>query len=147
MTIPTYEEARLAPLVTDVEIERRVDALIGRANQRQLWLVFLDDEQVQLPLLIPVDHLPAELPDDDARRFAISISDTARAVGAHSVVLVLEELHGPDITAGDREWARAMHSACDEEGIAVRGILLSHRGGVRWIPQDDYRAASTKIVP
>lgn len=140
MMIPTYEQTRLEPLLTDAEIERRIDALIGRANQRQLWLLFLDDEQVQLPLLIPVDHLPARLADDGADSFALAIHDTARTVGAASVVIVMEELHGPEITARDREWARVIHSACDREGMPVRGIVLSHQGGVRWMPQDDYRA-------
>lgn len=141
MAIPTYEQSRLEPLLTDAEIVRRVGALIGRADRRQLWLLFLDDEQVQLPLLIPVDHLPAELPDDGAGLFAMAVHDTARTVGGASAVFVIEELHGPEITAHDREWARAIHSACDREGMPVRGILLSHRDGVRWMPQDDYRTA------
>lgn len=140
MTIPTYEQARLEPLLTDAAIERRVDALIGRASRRALWLLFLDDDQVQLPLLIPVDHLPAELPDDGAGQFAMAVHDTARTVGGTWVIFVIEELHGPGITSRDRDWARAIHSACDREGMPVRGILLSHRDGVRWIPRDDYRA-------
>lgn len=141
MTILSYEQSRLQPLDSDLEVERRVDTLIGRAHQRQLWLLFLDEERVQLPLLIPVEHLPSELPEAGGSSFALAIHDTARTVGAASVVIVLEELHGPEITARDRAWAKAIHEACEAEGVPVRGILLSHRGGVRWMPQHDYLAA------
>ena len=48
MKPPMYEETELMPLVTDAEIERRVADLIGRANSRQLWLLFLDEFAIQI---------------------------------------------------------------------------------------------------
>lgn len=133
------DDTRERPLANPIEIENRVTELLVHANQRQLWLMFLDDEQVQLPLLIPVDSLPGELTEADARAFALAIGDTARQLDAASVLIVLEELHEGELTDRDRTWARLLHAACDAQGTAVRGILLCHNRGVRWMPQDDYR--------
>ena len=58
MTIP-YESTRTEPLLTDAAIESRADALVGRACRRQLWLMFLDDDGLQLPLIIPVGDHPS----------------------------------------------------------------------------------------
>ena len=65
MSLP-YEETQLLPLTTDQDVERRVADLIGRANSRQLWLLFLDEFDIQLPLLIPIEGLPFEPTDDQA---------------------------------------------------------------------------------
>ena len=59
MKPPNFEETRLQPLTTDALVQERVADLIGRAIQHQLWFLFVDDEQVQLPLIIPVGELPA----------------------------------------------------------------------------------------
>ncbi|WP_168627787.1 hypothetical protein [Cryobacterium sp. BB307] len=139
MKPPSHDDTRERPLTNPIEIENRVTELLVHANQRQLWLMFLDDEQVQLPLLIPVDSLPGELTEDDARAFALAIGDTARNLDAASVLIVLEELHDGQLTDRDRAWARLLHAACDAQGTVVRGILLCHMRGVRWMPQDDYR--------
>jgi hypothetical protein len=139
MQPPNQDDTRERPLTNPIEIENRVTDLLVHANQRQLWLMFLDDEQVQLPLLIPVDSLPGELTEDDARAFALAIGDTASRLDAASVLIVLEELHDGELTDRDRTWARLLHAACDRDGTVVRGILLCHKRGVRWMPQDDYR--------
>jgi hypothetical protein len=65
MTFTPYEETQLLPLTTDDQIERRVADLVGRAHTRQLWLLFLDEVDVQLPLLIPLEGLPLEPSHDD----------------------------------------------------------------------------------
>ena len=41
--------------------------------------------------------------------------------------------------SADTAWATAIHDEFDAQGVPVRGILLSHRRGIRWIAQDDYR--------
>ncbi|MEO6944598.1 MAG: hypothetical protein ABI053_07790 [Lacisediminihabitans sp.] len=59
--------------------------------------------------------------------------------GAHSFVFVLERYADATLIPADIAWARALHNACTEAGVALRGILLSHKCGVRWVAQDDYR--------
>lgn len=138
MKTPSYEETRLQPLTTDALIEERVTALIGRASQRQLWFLFLDDKQVQLPLVIPLGELPAR-PDALVGNLAQSMSEAMAAADARSVIVVIERYADSTLTAADRAWARAVHEGFEQQGIVVRGILLSHRRGVRWVAQDDYR--------
>lgn len=138
MKTPNYEETRLQPLTTDALLEARVADLIGRAIKRQLWFLFLDDGQVQLPLIIPVDDLPV-LPDAHLDTIARQMSAAMDAAGARSVVIVIERYAESALTDADRAWARSLHDAFEQGRVTVRGILLSHRRGVRWVAQDDYR--------
>ena len=54
-------------------------------------------------------------------------------------IVVIERFASSDLTAADTAWATAIHDEFDAQGVPVRGILLSHRRGIRWIAQDDYR--------
>lgn len=139
MTPAQYDEAKLQPLTTNALIESRVADLLGRAIRRQLWLLFLDEHEVQLPLLVPLDGLPLlppDWPDLTLRSMLQHFADTA---GAHSFVFVLERYADATLTPADIAWARALHHACDEAQVVFRGILVSHKRGVRWVAQDDYR--------
>jgi hypothetical protein len=137
-TTPRYEETRLQPLVTDALIEERVAALVGRACQRQLWFLFLDEDQVQLPLLVPIDDPPTQ-PEENIGNLVRLVEEAMEATDAHSVVVVIERYAEAVLTANDRAWAGSIHNAFDAQAIPLRGILLSHRRGVRWVAQDDYR--------
>src|SRR5215472_4775108 len=63
--IPDFD--LLAPLTTDTEILDRVDELIGEDERRDrsLWLFFLSADAVQLPVVVPIDDMPAS-PDADS---------------------------------------------------------------------------------
>lgn len=135
-TLP-YEEARLQPLTSDVLIEERVRSLIGRASRHQLWFLFLDDDQVQLPLMIPLDDLPSR-PNGGAHDLARAMGQAMDATGARSVVVVIERYAGAALTASDLGWAEAINAAFHHDGLTLRGILLSHNRGVRWIGQAEY---------
>ena len=140
MTIP-YDETIAVPLETDALIQQRVADLIGRANRRQLWLLFLDEARVQLPIIMPIDGLPTAPPgtSDEAATLAQMIETAVDAAEAASVVMVIERFGLPDLTPSDVAWARSLHEACDAAAVQLRALLLSHRAGVRWIAQDDYR--------
>jgi hypothetical protein len=138
MKIPNYEETRAEPLTTDALVAERVEQLIGRAIQHQIWFLFLDADQVQLPLVIPVGELPAR-PDDFVGALAQRLAAIVETEAARAVVVVIERYAYPELTAADRHWAKCLHDALDENGVPVRGVLLSHSRGVRWVAQDDYR--------
>jgi hypothetical protein len=144
MRTPSYHEAATQPLTSPVLIEERVRALIGRACRRQLWFLFLDADQVQLPLMIPLDDLPSA-PDDSVHDLARAMGQAMEAAGAESIIVVIERYASSALTSADVAWARGVHSAFDLERIPLRGVLLSHNRGVRWVAQDDYRfPASTQ---
>jgi|SRR5690606_38623025 len=138
MRTPSYQDAKTQPLVSQVLIEERVRALIGRASRRQLWFLFLDEHQVQLPLLIPLDDYPSS-PVGTVHDLARAMGQTMDAAGADSVVVVIERYASSALAPADVAWAKAIHDAFDLEGLRLRGLLLSHNRGVRWVAQDDYR--------
>jgi hypothetical protein len=137
-SLPSVDEARLAPLITDNDIERRVSDLIGRANVRQLWLLFLDSEAVQLPLLIPIDGMPSQPTDLDIERVVSNIAELMRDIEASSVITVWERYGAARLTQQDAAWARALDHACADQGVTLRAMLLSHRTGVSWIRRADF---------
>lgn len=132
----SHDEAQLEPLTSDALIEKRVGDLIGRANRRQLWVLFLDSEDVQCPVIIPIDGLPSNPPGGGGPGPAIR-----RAVDeleATSVILVWERYADAELGSADRAWIRALHESCAESEVRVRAVLLSHRSGVRWVAPDDW---------
>jgi hypothetical protein len=138
MRTPSYQDATTQPLTSQVLIEERVRALIGRACRHQMWFLFLDENQVQLPLMIPLDDLPSA-PGDSVHDLARAMGQAMEAAGAGSIIVVIERYASSALTAADVAWARGIHRAFDLEKIELRGVLLSHNRGVRWIAQDDYR--------
>jgi hypothetical protein len=136
MTVP-YEETQLLPLLTDPDIERRVADLIGRANSRQLWVLFLDEAQVQLPLLVPIEGLPTEPTTEQAIGVVYRVREVMGEIGATEVVLVLERYGPSALTAQDAAWVRTLRSACADAGVTLRAQLLSHRTGVRLIDAEE----------
>jgi hypothetical protein len=135
---PRYEDTVTQPLTSDDLIEARVSALVGRACRRQIWFLFVDSENMQLPLIIPVAD-PPDLPDAAVSQLADNIAQGVEHLDAHSVIVVLERYAGPQFSAADKAWARALSSGLDAAGLPVRALLVSHSRGVRWFAADDYR--------
>ncbi|HEX4443843.1 MAG TPA: hypothetical protein VHZ81_09750 [Galbitalea sp.] len=142
MKPPNYDDTALIPLSSDANIQDRVEQLIGRANQRQLWLLFLDELDLQLPLLIPIDGLPSEPSDEQTAQVLDRVREVMGEIGASSLVVVIERYGPATLTPQDIEWSRSLRRACDASGVALRAQLLSHRTGVRWIAADDIGTAS-----
>jgi len=138
MTPLDRPQADLEPLTTDEAIERRVASLIGRAQNRQIWLLFLDQNQVQSPLVLPVSDVPVAPPDDDLDNWSEFVRGTTEAVDAGEVIVVLERFAPERLTDADRAWARMLRDGCRVAGVTLRAVLLSHRNGVRLLAPDDY---------
>ena len=143
MKPPNYDDSVLVPLTSDASIQDRVEQLVGRANQRQLWLLFLDELDVQLPILIPIDGLPTEPSDEQTAQILDRVREVMGDIGASSLVLVIERYGPAALTPQDIEWARSLRRACDASGVLLRAQLLSHRAGVRWIAADDIGTAES----
>jgi hypothetical protein len=140
MTSANYEDAVLVPLTTDAEIVDRVAGIVGRANQRQLWLMFLDETNTQLPLLIPIDALPSEPTDVQTALVLDHVREVMGEMGASSLLFVHERYAASSLLAQDVAWAQSLRRACEGSGVVLRAQLLSHRSGVRMIESHELDA-------
>ena len=146
MRTPPFDDS-LLPLDSEARIEERVSALIGRAARRQIWFLFVDEYDAQLPLLLPIEDHPSRPDDDDVDRFAILLDQLAETSDARGTIVVIERFADAALTRSDLAWAAAMQEASARSSVTLRGILLSHSSGVRWIAPDDYLAFRTRAEP
>jgi hypothetical protein len=135
-TPPSFADVADIPLETDDAIRDRVAALLERAMRRQIWMMFLDDEGYQLPLL-----MPSAIPRHPGRRhlenFAHFVGDLVDELDAATVVFVLERPGSDAVSTTDREWLTLAVAACHRANVPLRGPLLCHDGGLRWIGPED----------
>lgn len=135
MSAPRYDDIEDVPVATDEQLLDRVEDLLLGACRRQFWLLFLDERDRQLPLLIPCDVPPR--PDREAALLGEFIREVGRSVDAAKVVTVFERRGGPTLREPDREWLRHLRDAMRDSGLSPRGPLLCFDDGVRWIAMED----------
>jgi hypothetical protein len=136
MPISPFDDVADVSLASDEALLERVQDLVEGAYRQQLWFMFLDDHDRQMPLLVPLDvpDRPGEEHSDPLGPFVAALVDEVRP---RSVVVVLER-PGPDtLTRGDREWFAVVDHACRAAGVVRRGPVLAHDDGFRWIAPDD----------
>lgn len=139
---PLASPLAAAPLTTDAEIEDRVLALIGTAGHRQLWLMFLDSDDGQLPVVIPLDDLPREPNRAETDVLVGHLAGILAQVRAVQLVLVWERPGRGRLTERDQAWARALAANCARRGVRLRAQLLSHTRGVTILAPEDYASSA-----
>jgi len=136
MPIPNAADAPL--LLTDADVLRRVTDLIGTASAvRQLWVMFVDGDCRQTPVIMPISDIPEHPEVGPLDGLALVLAglrgELTTDLGPGSVILTLERL-GPDaVLPADREWRRALALTCDRAEMGMRGLFLSTDAGVRRI--------------
>jgi hypothetical protein len=134
MTIPDSADAPL--LLTDADVLARVRSLVGRAcTDRQLWIMWVNGDGRQAPVVMPVSamphHPPGGLLDGLATVLRGLHDDLTTDLGPGSVILTLER-RGPSAThPQDRAWAEALVRTCHTAEVGLRGVFLSSDAGVR----------------
>lgn len=137
MQTPRYEDTQQLPLTTDEQVLERVKLLVRNAMRRQLWLMFADGRDRQLPLLMPTD-VPRSPEDADPANLARFIREVTDDLDADSIIVTLERRGGDEISDDDRAWFRLVRDACAMTELRLRGPLLCHTRGVRWVAAEDY---------
>jgi hypothetical protein len=137
MKIPSYEDTHEQPLTTDEQVLERVTLLVRNALRRQLWLMFLDADDRQLPVLMPTD-VPVRPRSSDASDLARFIHGVNDDLGASSIVVALERRGSDEISDDDRAWLRLVREAAEMAELRLRGPVLVHTRGVRWVAVEDY---------
>jgi len=137
MKPPHYDTVRDLALTTDALLLERVRVLLDDGYRRQLWLMFLDERDRQMPLIMPTDIPKRPRPGDTVGfgEFLVTLNDD---VGAASIVITLERRGSDSISEIDAEWLRLVCAACVYADVRLRGPLLCHSNGVRWVGAEDY---------
>lgn len=136
MPISPFDDVADVALATDEALLERVRDLVEGAYRRQLWLMFLDEQHRQLPVVIPHD-VPSGPNRAHRTGFRPFIAQLVDEIRPGSIVAVLER-PGPDIVRrGDREWFAVVDDACRAAGVERRGPILAHDDGFRWIASED----------
>lgn len=129
-----------APLITDADIEARLRKQLTSALRHRFWIVLLDESHRQLPTLIPVDQIPPAPDPEDGVRLAPMLEWLVDMYDAASVVIVLERPGPPGADAADIDWVRCLRLAAAHAEVLVRGALLLHDDGIRWLAPDEWIA-------
>jgi hypothetical protein len=133
----TTSPVDLPPLTTDEEVLARVRLLVGTACAHQLWIMFVDGDGRQSPVIVPIADLPRR-PDHRGlaglARVLRGLRDELATERGPGAVIVTRERTGDDaVLAADREWAAALADVCRTAGVALRATFLSTPSGVRWL--------------
>jgi hypothetical protein len=133
MTTPPLDHP---PLRTEDDVLARVRRLVGHAvTDRQLWVMLVDGDDHQAPVVVPISDLPRH----PERRGLAALShvlaglraELATARGPGSVIFARERSGTDDVLPLDRAWAAALAEACRSAEVTLRGVYLSTPGGVR----------------
>ncbi len=111
---------RTTPVRTTAELTSRWHQQLGVPvfTARSLWLTWLDDG-VPLPVVIPVDDVPA-VPDRPLLAHLAQVCGSvaeSHASGAAHVAMALCRTGSAPATADDRAWERGLREAFDAAGL------------------------------
>jgi len=137
MTISPFDSVRDIPLDNDSDLVDRLSAMLDGAMRRQVWLMFLDENAHQLPVVLP-SEVPARPGRNDATALARVFRDLGAELEADAVVATYERRGRAGITDADRIWLRCLRDACLASGLNFRGPFLCHNDGVVHVAPDDY---------
>jgi hypothetical protein len=119
------------PVHTDPEVRKRVEQLIepGVRLRHSLWLFFLDGNDVQLPVIVPIDDVPDD-PDPELVGNLCWIIAEVLGDNEGSVVITLTR-PGPAVTDGpDRVWHDRLRDAAAAHSARIRMMCLATPDGV-----------------
>lgn len=146
MTPVPFDQIRDVALTSDEDVLSLVADLLERATRRQGWLLFLDARRCPIPLLLPVD-LPRRPRSEDGRAFARFLNEVVAEVGAGAWIFALERRGDDVVTETDRVWLRVAGDAAAGCDRPLRGPLLVHDTGVRWIGAQDRVEPDQSVEP
>lgn len=136
MTRSPFDDIADVSLTTDELVLGRVRDLVEGAYRRQLWLMFLDEHDCQLPIILPHD-VPSAPNRTHRSGFRPFIAGLVEELRPASIVVVLERPGSDTVRRGDREWFAVLDDACRASGVRRRGPVLVCDAGFRWVAADD----------
>ena len=128
------------PLRTDADLLRWARFINHGVHPRMrtLWVLLLDEEDVPLPVIIPIEEIP-DLPDaEGTTRIAEALGSALSGPAPAGCVVLLLERPGPARrTQADHAWHIMLRWAMSEEEVRVRAVFLAAEGVVLPFALDD----------
>jgi hypothetical protein len=117
------------PILDDDALLDRATTLIRHGIVRRMWLLLLDEERRQLPLLPQIEGAPVS-PDAETGATLSALLTGVAEFAAH--VAVVLERPGPSRAApDDLAWTDAIvRAAARTPRVQLLGVLLAHDRGV-----------------
>lgn len=131
---PSSSPGPNAIITNDGDARELLSRLLGPALRRQLWAFFLGPDGAQLPVVIPIDGIPASPSDDDVRSIVTNLGMVLdEFTSGGSILFALERPGDAAPHAFDELWADSLHSAAHDEQVDVFAIYLVHSDGLRML--------------
>lgn len=143
-TVPDRDRA----LATDEALHWTLEMLLKRANQRQVWLIMLDEDNCVAGPLMPMSDHPMDpeerIEADDlgwvtfSRALLVRSATICAMAGGHELVFVWERPGTQRLSASDVAWAKAAaREAAAGDVPSIRAQFVLHDGGLRQFRPDD----------
>ncbi|GAB3924618.1 hypothetical protein GCM10011575_03890 [Microlunatus endophyticus] len=135
---------RASHVTTVDDLRRRWRSLMGDGGfgRTSLWIIWFDERGQQLPVVVPIDDLPAELEPDGVDNLIMIIGSPAE-LGAASVALLLSRPGPGSVIDEDRRRANqilaGVHRAQQRGALELKvwPLHLATTDSVRQLPVDD----------
>lgn len=117
------------PILDDDALLERATTLIQQGFVRRMWLLLLDDERRQLPLLPQIEGAPVS-PDAETVATLTALLTGVAEIAAH-VAIVLERPGRARATPDDLAWTDVIvRAAARTPRVQLLGVLVAHGRGV-----------------
>lgn len=135
--IPSPDE--LGPVHTDDDLLDRWRLLLHAESfdTRTLWVTWYDEHGLQLPVVLPVDDLPASPDDRFLDNLGYVIAGVLREVDRGWVSCALARPGSGLITTPDRGWADEIRATLLRHDVHGRPLFLATANRVRQLVLDD----------
>jgi len=129
-SLPTAAELPELPVRSRAEILARVESIVERACRRQLWFLFFDAGDCQLPALVPMDIParpepagPGASTEREVAAIASLLDEITDTTDAAWLVLVYERPGAAALRPEDSAWFAFLAEVADRTEMPVRAAV------------------------
>lgn len=129
----TPPQPTMEPVHTDSEVRERVEQLIEPKVRlrHSLWLFFLDANDVQLPVIVPIDDVPDDPDPELVRNLCWIIAEVLGENEPDGSVVITLTRPGPAVPDGaDQIWRERLRDGAAAHSACVRMMCLATPDGV-----------------
>lgn len=118
------------PVVDVGDLVARVDELLPVAIRPQLWALFFDADCIQLPMMVPLEGIPAHPSPAAVEAWGSALGAVVAEFEVAWIAFVVERPGAASTTGSDAAWCRSLLQLRESQGLAVRHVLGCSDAGV-----------------